>query len=87
MQRKNEIKNLSSTRMGFEPTRAEHIGLAVQRLNHSATSSTDIPLPRNTYKLLINITAYKVSAASRKPSNLTGVLLKFSETRDNFFLS
>ena len=22
-----------STRMGFEPTRAEHIGLAVQRLN------------------------------------------------------
>ena len=28
------------TRMGFEPTRAEHIGLAVQRLNHSATSST-----------------------------------------------
>ena len=28
-----------STRMGFEPTHAEHIGLAVQRLNHSATSS------------------------------------------------
>ncbi len=27
------------TRMGFEPTRAEPIGLAVQRLNHSATSS------------------------------------------------
>ena len=27
--------------MGFEPTRAEHIGLAVQRLNHSATSSGD----------------------------------------------
>ena len=25
--------------MGFEPTRAEHIGLAIQRLNHSATSS------------------------------------------------
>ena len=25
--------------MGFEPTRAEHIGLAVQRLNHSATPS------------------------------------------------
>ena len=25
--------------MGFEPTHAEHIGLAVQRLNHSATSS------------------------------------------------
>ena len=27
--------------MGFEPTRAEHIGLAVQRLNHSATSSLE----------------------------------------------
>ena len=27
--------------MGLEPTRAEHIGLAVQRLNHSATSSVD----------------------------------------------
>ena len=24
--------------MGLEPTRAEHIGLAVQRLNHSDTS-------------------------------------------------
>ena len=36
------------TRMGFEPTRAEHIGLAVQRLNHSATSSiwTTNPLSR-----------------------------------------
>ena len=28
--------------MGFEPTRAEHIGLAVQRLNHSATVSYDV---------------------------------------------
>ena len=27
------------TRMGFEPTRAEHNGLAVHRLNDSATSS------------------------------------------------
>ena len=27
--------------MGFEPTRAEHIGLAVQRLYHSATSSAE----------------------------------------------
>ena len=30
------------TRMGFEPTRAEPIGLAVQRLNHSATSSHEL---------------------------------------------
>ena len=29
----------NSTPMGFEPTRAEPIGLAVQRLNHSATAS------------------------------------------------
>ena len=36
---KSERKKFLSTRMGFEPTRAEHIGLAVQRLNHSATSS------------------------------------------------
>lgn len=34
-----ETKDIFPTRMGFEPTRAEHIGLAVQRLNHSATSS------------------------------------------------
>ena len=27
--------------MGFEPTRAEHNGLAVHRLNHSATSSSE----------------------------------------------
>ena len=35
-----------STRMGFEPTRAEPIGLAVQRLNHSAASSDEsMPIP------------------------------------------
>lgn len=28
-----------TTRVGFEPTHAEHNGLAVHRLNHSATSS------------------------------------------------
>ena len=32
-------KKRIATRMGFEPTRAEHNGLAVHRLNHSATSS------------------------------------------------
>ena len=37
-EKEKEIKSCA-TRMGFEPTRAEHIGLAVQRLNHSATSS------------------------------------------------
>ena len=33
-------KKKNPTRMGFEPTRAEHNGLAVHRLNHSATSSS-----------------------------------------------
>ncbi|XP_017581772.1 PREDICTED: protein CASC5 [Corvus brachyrhynchos] len=35
--------------MGFEPTRAEHNGLAVHRLNHSATSSQRL-LSRRSYK-------------------------------------
>ena len=34
----NKTQN-NSTRMGFEPTRAEPNGLAVHRLNHTATSS------------------------------------------------
>jgi hypothetical protein len=33
------VPKSSSMRLGFEPTGAEHIGLAVQHLNHSATSS------------------------------------------------
>ena len=32
-------KNLRTTRMGFEPTRAMHNGLAVHHLNRSVTSS------------------------------------------------
>ena len=36
---KKKKKVKQSTRMGFEPTRAEHNGLAVHRLNHSATLS------------------------------------------------
>ena len=35
-------KGKPSTRMGFEPTRAEPNGLAVHRLNHSATSSASL---------------------------------------------
>ena len=35
----NTMDKKISTRMGFEPTRAEHNGLAVHRLNHSATLS------------------------------------------------
>ena len=37
-------KRKTSTRMGFEPTRAEPNGLAVHRLNHSATSSSVVCL-------------------------------------------
>ena len=33
--------------MGFEPTRAEHNGLAVHRLNHSATSSFILSTDKN----------------------------------------
>ena len=33
------IVKFTTTRKEFEPTRAEHNGLAVHRLNHSATSS------------------------------------------------
>ncbi len=36
--RQNKV-NLTATRMGFEPMRAEHNGLAVHHLNHLATSS------------------------------------------------
>ena len=43
-------KTKSPTRMGFEPTRAEHIGLAVQRLNHSATVSTGVIGKNDVYK-------------------------------------
>ena len=55
--------------MGFEPTRAEHIGLAVQRLNHSATSSLEcgtlfIRVP--TSKILHNhIVSSKLQHAAR----------------------
>ena len=36
--------------MGFEPTRAEHNGLAVHRLNHSATSSWEYAADRQNNK-------------------------------------
>ena len=43
--------------MGFEPTRAKPIGLAVQRLNHSATQS----LVKNVYLQNKIITQYLIS--------------------------
>lgn len=41
--------------MGFEPTRAEPIGLAVQRLNHSATSSSHRAWSRFTVQCLYRL--------------------------------
>ena len=46
-----------TTEMGFEPTRAKPIGLAVQRLNHSATQS----LVKNVYLQNKIITQYLIS--------------------------
>ena len=40
---KKKLENESFS-LGIEPTRAEYIGLAVQRLNHSATSSLRLVL-------------------------------------------
>ena len=45
-----------STEMGFEPTRAEHIGLAVQRLNHSATQSLCWGKQKINFRKLIKVT-------------------------------
>ena len=39
----------TATRMGFEPTRAEPNGLAVHRLNHSATSSCQGPTAQRSH--------------------------------------
>ena len=51
--------------MGFEPTRAEPIGLAVQRLNHSATASSDHILKYEWYSeatffLSVKTSTYKI---------------------------
>ena len=53
--------------MGFEPTRAEPNGLAVHRLNHSATSSSD-----NRNKIKLSKTYYYIVEllCSKKGENL-----------------
>ena len=70
-------KGEKPTRMGFEPTRAEHIGLAVQRLNHSATSS-----PRRTNLLLpfFNVCARTVASGERVSSPFLFALVSFYRT-------
>ena len=62
--------------MGFEPTRAEHNGLAVHRLNHSATSShishSNIDHSgSNNYNYTHNIRVAAVKAADEKQDVLT----------------
>ena len=72
-----EEKN--TTKVGFEPTRAEHNGLAVHRLNHSATSSchntnpsrykVTLQLQHNSYlELLVSVIA-RLLKVRQKPRN------------------
>ena len=69
--------------MGFEPTRAEHIGLAVQRLNHSATSShvshethfmSSVLSIRNEFSLAIMGVTLAAKSLLRRRQNLCGDL-------------
>ena len=50
-QNKAQKFNCYTMRMGFEPMHAEHNGLAVHRLNHSATSSCNTYLANDLKKL------------------------------------
>ena len=66
--------------MGFEPTRAEHNGLAVHRLNHSATSSCDMTLydtrvdniveAARVYPPLVSESVYQCEANQEEESHL-----------------
>ena len=70
---KNILKKFS-TRMGFEPTRAEPIGLAVQRLNHSATSSGCVTVGKFCYQHFMKILiGYKICVGRESnPDQLLG---------------
>ena len=81
--------------MGFEPTRAEHIGLAVQRLNHSATSSDDklqANVVRSFIKLVLKpyvqsvVTLEKSGAGAQKNSrSRQTVVIRPSDLRSEIF--
>ena len=61
--------------MGFEPTRAEPIGLAVQRLNHSATLSLC-----SVYHLFLNFSKwskYVLKVKERLKNNKKPTLIMF----------
>ena len=53
--------------MGFEPTRAEHNGLAVHHLNHSVTSSDGRIANLKAFKWLIT---HLVQVETSKPSTM-----------------
>ena len=53
-----------TTRMGFEPMRAEHNGLAVHHLNHSATLSYAL---KKHYNQKYWLPAAKATCKSREP--------------------
>ena len=57
-------KWITPTRMGFEPTRAEHNGLAVHRLNHSATSSGELSAVRQEEQQLEDQFVLEVSSCT-----------------------
>jgi hypothetical protein len=64
--------------MGFEPTRAEHNGLAVHRLNHSATASYFVDLISNTNFIMKTVFVVWIS-------NLSCIYISFiNKLHDNF---
>ena len=69
----NEKEKRLATRMGFEPTRAEHNGLAVHRLNHSATSSDDAIL---VLSFVLTLFSYRYFHIYRFCPQNSGLMLK-----------
>ena len=79
--------------MGFEPTRAEHIGLAVQRLNHSATSSDAGILSLGTYMKIKDSSALPFTVYAQLCFGTTAFCFVLyyeyaaSDTRDNVIVT
>ena len=61
--------------MGFEPTRAEHNGLAVHRLNHSATSSSG-DLVGTTVDVFLSLSQFNSTLATYTSYRGTTLLLR-----------
>ena len=56
--------------MGFEPTRAEHIGLAGRRLNHSATVSMKYSVRKPILKLCSFDPYERLTAVGFEPTRI-----------------